>query len=365
MVCTPNPTRVAIIALHLAGEKPATIARELHIKADTASKWIKRFQLTGEVQPKRSSGRPRVLSAEAAKEAVEMLTSGQYSGAAAVARELHCRGLAPTTVAPSTLIRTARGEAKAQGDPIAPFRGRPAKQLSEGTKAKRVSFAKQHKRRAWDNTMFTDRKRFLWKHPGTAIKRVVWLRGGKQFTAYTASHPKGVNVYAGVTKYGVTKAHFVTGTHKQLSGYENKRGERARNITAAEYEHVLKTTLLPEGCRMFGVRGVLSWELQQDNDPTHRAASTHVATYNKGTGSSIKLLGSWPPHSPDLSPIENVWGYVQARVDARGCKTFEEFKLAVEEELAAVPRSVCSNLIKSMTKRLAKVIELGGERTKY
>ena len=41
----------------------------------------------------------------------------------------------------------------------------------------------------------------------------------------------------------------------------------------------------------------------------------------------------WPPHSPDLSPIENVWGIVQREVDAMGCKGFNEFELAVVQKL--------------------------------
>ena len=99
-----------------------------------------------------------------------------------------------------------------------------------------------------------------------AIKRVVWLRKGSTHTAHTASHPLAVNVYAGLTQYGMTKPHFVTGAHKQKMMYKNKKGREARNITASEYKHVLQQTLLPEGCRSFGARGLTSWELQQDND---------------------------------------------------------------------------------------------------
>lgn len=319
--------------MHEKGMKAAAIARDLHIKPDTARKWIRRYKLTGDVMPKRSTGRPRLLSGQAAQEAVELLTSGQYSGAAAVARELHSKGLAPTTVAPSTLIRAAKEQAGTQGAPIAAVRGRPAKQLTESNKAKRMSFSRKHARKTWDHTMFTDRKKFLWKHPGAVISRVMWVKQGRKPTARTSSHPLAVNVYAGVTKYGMTKPHFVTGTHKQHNKYFNKQGDPARNITAAEYEGVLTNTLLPEGCRIFGARGVYCWELQQDNDPTHRAASTITAAYIKSKGCSISVLGGWPPNSPDLSPIENVWSYVQAKVDARGCKTFDEFKGAVAEEL--------------------------------
>ena len=77
------------------------------------------------------------------------------------------------------------------------------------------------------------------------------------------------------------------------------------------------------------------------------------------------MLPSWPPNSPDLNPIENLWGYVDAKVQAQGPTSFEAFKQAVVKELQSVPLSVLHNLYNSMPKRMAKVIELGGDKTKY
>lgn len=59
---------------------------------------------------RRNTGRPRLLSGGAAHEAVVLLTSGQCRGEAAVACELHIKGHALTTLAPSTIIRAAEYE---------------------------------------------------------------------------------------------------------------------------------------------------------------------------------------------------------------------------------------------------------------
>ncbi len=48
-----------------------------------------------------------------------------------------------------------------------------------------------------------------------------------------------------------------------------------------------------------------------------------------------------------------------------GCKSFEEFKLAVLDQVKAVPVSMLINLFNSMPKRMAKVINLVGDKTKY
>lgn len=44
-----------------------------------------------------------------------------------------------------------------------------------------------------------------------------------------------------------------------------------------------------------------------------------------GRRASVNLLPNWPPNSPYLNPMENVWSWVQSQVDAKVCKTFEDF----------------------------------------
>jgi hypothetical protein len=157
----------------------------------------------------------------------------------------------------------------------------------------------------------------------------------------------------------------VAGTSKHKTEYVNKQGTEARNITAGEYNDVVKSTFLRDGTRLFSGSGVSSWVLQQDNDPTHRAAYAAVLEYNRRNSSSISILGDWPPNSPDLNPIENLWSWVDAQVHAMGCQTFEEFRQAVLDQLAAVPKQMLRNLVSSMQERLAKVIELEGDRINY
>jgi hypothetical protein len=82
------------------------------------------------------------------------------------------------------------------------------------------------------------------------------------------------------------------------------------------------------------------------------------------SGCNIKTL-EWPPNSPDISPIENIWGIVDGRVQARGCSSFEEFKKAVLEELMAIPKSTLVKLSKSMKDRLERVVKKGGDRISY
>ncbi len=124
-------------------------------------------------------------------------------------------------------------------------------------------------------------------------------------------------------------------------------------------------TLLPEGERIFRSQNVSSWTLQQDNDPSHKKACMIVDAYNREHHTKITLLESWPPSSPDLSPIENLWGIVQARLDAKGCKTFAEFQSAVHNEWQSVTRHLSMSLLLSIRSRVAKCIQNRGKSTEY
>lgn len=92
---------------------------------------------------------------------------------------------------------------------------------------------------------------------------------------------------------------------------------------------------------------------------------TVVEKWCKQQSTTVSVLAQWPPNSPDLNLIENVWSLVQRKVDALGCKTFEEFKVAVISEVQAVPLKVLRSLFNSMPKRVKEVIKLGGKKTKY
>jgi hypothetical protein len=128
---------------------------------------------------------------------------------------------------------------------------------------------------------------------------------------------------------------------------------------------VLQGTLLPGAKALFLAAGKGAWSFQQDNDPTHRAAAQLVKRWQGGQGCSVGFIDGWPPHSPDLNPIENLWSWVDGKVSQLGCKTLAEYKQAVRSELISTPRRVAKNLVGSMRKRLLKVIESKGDRIDY
>jgi transposase len=365
MGCTSKNLRLRIIIAYNEHKTYKGAARAAGVAVKVVKRWVDRYKSTGGLERRAGNGRRPAMDAAAVEKALELLQSGTCGGSDAVARELHSRGITAKQLHRTTIVKAVKKLAKARGTPIKAVRGKPHKQLTAINKQQRREFALKNKSRNWKNVMFTDRKRFQFSHPGTSVNPVSWVRKGSSRQAITVNHPASLNIYAGITVHGVTRCHIVAGTSKRGTHYTTRKGTKARNVTAAEYKTVLQSTIMPDGDRIFGDQGVTHWVLQQDNDPCHKAATSAVAQHNQETTGHTELLKDWPPNSPDLNPIENMWAFVEAKVQKVGCKTFDDFCKAVLNEMASVPKDILAHYYSSMPKRIAQVIEKGGDKTGY
>lgn len=234
------------------------VAKRLKIDPRTVKRWVLRGE-SGGLEDLKRSGRKRLLSKDASRKAVDLLLSGEFDNCKQVALEFRNLGLTTKVVHATTLSRYAKAQALADGTPILAKTGKPSKALTAQNKAERLAICEANMGKNWGHVMITDRKKFLFSFPGTRVRRVEWLKKGERRHAYRPNNPMVVNMYAGITKHGVTKAHLVTGTSKLRTSYKNMKGQASRNITSAEYEDVVTKTLLPEGARIFSAAGLSGW----------------------------------------------------------------------------------------------------------
>lgn len=362
------PDRVRIQTLHQAGFTQCYIAKEVGVHRSTVKRWSDRHDRYGTVGRGKSSGRPRKMPPAACKRALELLLSGTEGGARFVAQQIYSENLTNGKVSPWTVVRAAKRWAADKGDSLQCLRGRPPKVMTPATRERRLSFAARNKRRSWKHVMITDRCRFYFRFPGSRVFRVRWvLRSAKHADGmFKPNNPMCYNVYAGITRFGVTKLHAVTGTSKLTTGYKNLRGQVAKNITKGEYRDVLNSTLLKEGRRIFSGQGMHGFVLQQDNDPCHTAAREVIQEWNSSAGGGVvQLLHDWPGNSPDLSPIENVWAWVDAEVASKGCTNFDQFCREVDRTFARIPKSMLENLFDSLPKRMQSCLDRAGHKTGF
>ena len=94
---------------------------------------------------------------------------------------------------------------------------------------------------------------------------------------------------------------------------------------------------------------------QQDGAPCHTSARTI-----KWLKERIKIIEDWPPNSPDLTPIENMWPILKGKVNDRKEKDWKQMKQIITEEYQSIDQNVINNLIKSITDRFRLCLENGG-----
>ena len=97
-----------------------------------------------------------------------------------------------------------------------------------------------------------------------------------------------------------------------------------------------------------------------DNAPSHAAKAT--TQYLESIGFKNKTMMSWPPNSPDLNPIGNLWSIVKRRAYADGKQYSLKDALweAIKQAADSIPRSLIGKRTESVNERLFDIIRLNG-----
>ncbi len=128
-------------------------------------------------------------------------------------------------------------------------------------------------------------------------------------------------------------------------------------VNAAIYQEILEHFMLPSADKLYGDADFI---FQQDLAPAHTAKGTKSWFNDHG----VTRL-DWPANSPDLNPIENLWGIVKRKMRDTRPNNADELKATVKETWASVPPQQCHKLITSTPRRIEAVIKAKGAPTKY
>jgi len=131
------------------------------------------------------------------------------------------------------------------------------------------------------------------------------------------------------------------------------------SINAAKYKlHVLQRVVVPTLTRLkaAGRNPVFV----QDGARPHTAH----ANINYLVSKLINILRNWPPRSPDLNPIENLWAHIQRLVSERGPSDTEELKKFVVDVWNKIPQSVIDDYVRSFAGRVKECRARKGQHLK-
>lgn len=230
-------------------------------------------------------------------------------------------------------------------------------------KMNRLAFAQEHLEEDFGRWMFTDAHQIYLgctRHKGSTTTMVP--RGVSPVVEYTKNPPR-LKVYGGITTQGLTRLLPVTGTTGVRSRFKDGSNRRSKGVGSEEYRKDVLPWLFQEGQRLFKKK---RWVFQQDGDGAHRSKRTLEALEEMSVRENVQVVINWPPLSPDLSPIENVWSMLDRRVAKMHPSTLEELKTCVWKAWSELSQSkTVKSLMGSMRKRMEAVIQENGGRTKY
>lgn len=193
----------------------------------------------------------------------------------------------------------------------------------------------------WTNVVFSDEKKFNLDGPDGF--QYYWhdLRKEPQYFSKRNFGGGSLMLWAGFSMKGRT--HLLKCDGRMNSG---------KYIDMLDTELISFTDEVMDGDFVF----------QQDNASIHVSRQTRAWFLEK----EIDLL-DWPACSPDLNPIENLWGILARRVYANGRQfdTVAQLYVAVCNAWRDIPQSIIDNLINSMPKRVYELIKSRGLQLNY
>ncbi|GFX53600.1 transposable element Tcb2 transposase [Trichonephila clavipes] len=308
------------------GRKITDVAREFDIAHSVVSRLWKSFKTTGMCSRRHGGGRVRsttpaedryiVLSAKRNRRTTAQQVANQFLAASG------------KQISRKTVARRLRGGGLYARRPVV------CVPLTRQHRTARLQWCREHHNwteQDWACVLFSDESRFSLS--SDCRRQLIWRESG---TAYRPENIQekdryptcSIMVWAGIMINGRTRLHVVAnGT-----------------MTGQRY---IDEVLLPH-VRLF--RGAVGdkFVFMDDNATCHRTLAVQDCLDSEGIQRLV-----WPARSPDLNPIENVWGALGRQVAGRNYPPTNKNTLirALTEEWDKLPQQLLDNVVQSMAGR--------------
>ncbi len=213
---------------------------------------------------------------------------------------------------------------------------------SEPETTSEASYGLWRKLTQWSKVLFSDESKFCISFGNQGPR--VWRKSGEAQNPCclksSVKFPQSVMIWAAMSSAGVGPLCFLKST-----------------VNAAIYQEIVEHFMLPSADKLYRDADFI---FQQNLAPTHTAKGTKSWFNDHG----VTVL-DWPANSPDLNPIENLWGIVKRKMRDTRHNNADELKAAIKATWASIPPQQCHKLITSMPRRTEAVIKAKGAPTKY
>lgn len=327
---------VRVIELHKVGKNNREITNQTGVTESTVSRLLKKWRAEGggDKVPvhKHAGGKALKISPKALK----LLKRELDITPSITAKELKNKNpkllgdVSVRTIQENIQKRLNYSKVKARVKPLV-----TAKQ-----RRRRVQFAKGHKDWdlvQWHKVLWTDEATFcISESKGTKVwKSPTASACDPRLTVTSVKHPPYLMVWGAFGYGGLGNLVILP---------------KGQTVNSQRYIKLLQENLgecfAKTGCEI----------LQQDGAPCHTSKAVKQ-WLKKG---KVEFIEDWPGQSPDISPIENLWGIMKARLRQEDTSTIPKLNVAIRKVWEEIPDSHYQNLVDSVPKRLQQVIKAKG-----
>lgn len=311
--------RATIISLTEEGYSPYEIMKLTGIDQNCVYRWCGRESTDDDPR----SGRPSKLTRSA-----KALIKTRMIGKPRRSLRLMARELKRTRKA-DVHFTTIERYLKKEG--ARPYHRTIQPKLSEDNKKQRHRFSLDYRYHPWESTFFADEKKFqLFTNPNNK-NDVVWAYDKASVPGYEVTqYAPSVHIWGAISIRGPTPIAKFSG-----------------RVDGESYKQTLAENYLPTVKKLY--KGEECW-LAQDKATPH--TSHVVQDWMKEKKLKYIPPSEWPSGSPDLNPIENLWGWMQDKVNEKNIKTSEGLWREIKKIWGTLTPEFLTPYILSMDERL-------------
>lgn len=335
--------RGTIVYCRQRGDSYRSIAKTVGCGLATIYDTLKRHSETGSTSSKSRSGRPRLLNDRQSNRLKKLVTNDKTQN-----RRLCAAGIQKLwqkKTDNNVSLHTIRRTLYSVGLKNCIARRKPL--ISPANKQARLSWCLEHAswtKAKWAKVLWSDESTFSQFQQSRCSR--VWREAKEEWDSSCVST---------TVKHSPSRMHWGCFLRQGLGPIVPLEG----SVKGTTHVITLRKHVLPTMKRMFPKGD--GW-FQEDNARPHKCqiAKQFHAEHE------LRIL-SWPPQSPDLSPIENLWALVKRNLRKRKKKpsNLTELDRYVKEEWKKIPKHFIENLVDSMPERIQAVIAAEGGETKY
>ena len=326
--------RNQIVILSKEGLSQRQIMARLHVSKGAVHGTLKRAAETGSVASKARSGRPKVTT-PSEDEYIKLSSLRDRKATSAQIQDLlnkeRNNPVSKSTVKRRLLCNGLRGRVAV-----------PKPLLRRGNRVKRLRWAEKYQHFTeddWKKVLFTDESKFeIYGGNRRAGETMI-----PQSIRPTVRHGGGnIQVWGCFAYSGVG--------HLQRIDY---------TMTEEKYHSILQRHAIPSGLHLCGEGFIL--QLDNDSKNTSELCKNYLKTVEE---QGVLTVMDFPPKSPDLNPIEHLWGHLETERAKHSLTSPEALWNTVKSCWDDMSQQVLHKLVESMPARVHAVIKAKGGHTK-